>query len=229
MKKHAYLIASLSFLLVFIVFTILVKTVDVEMIYNGTYLGFHELNFNFGNMVVNFGKYDSSKLFSDIILYVSFGYSLVLVVFSIIHLIKVKSLKLVDKRYYILLGSYVSIALVYLLFELVKVNYSPESTASNLKPSYPSSHVFIGMSLFLINSYTALSLLDAKKEWVIYLTYGSTIVICILMLLTRSLSSKHWLTDIIASVILVISQYLAFIYIFHRFTRHSDDVAESIE
>ena len=229
MKKYAYLIASLSVLLVFIIFTILVKTVNVELIYNQTYLGFYNLNFKFGNFIVGLGKYDSGKLFSDIVLYVSLGYSAILAIFGAINLIKVKSLKKVNMRYYLLLGAYVVIALVYLLFEIVKVNYSPDSTVGHLKASYPSSHVFIGVTLFLLNSYTMLKLLSPEKSWVIYLTYASAILSSLLLVFTRILSSKHWLTDIIASLLLVGAIYLAFLHFSHQFFPVSDSSEDSNE
>ena len=217
MKKHAYLIASISIFVIFLIFTILVKTVDVQMIYNNTYLGFYDLNFKFGNLVVNFGKYKSSRLFSDIILYIALGYSAILAIFGVVNLIQVKSLKKVNIRYYILLGAYISIAILYLIFELARVNFSPDSSVGNLKSSYPSTHVFVGCTLFLLNTYTVLKLLDPEKKWVIYLTNISTVVICLLMLFTRLLSLKHWLTDIIASVILSSFVYLLFIYFSHLF------------
>lgn len=216
MKKHTYLFVSSAILLLFIVFTILVKTVDVDYIYNNTYLGFHTLNFNFGNWAVNFGKYHGMRLISDIILYVGIGYSGLILVFGVVQLIKLKSLKLLNKRYFLLLGAYLVIAILYLFFEVVKVNYSPDSSATHLKPSYPSTHVFIGCALFLFNSYTAIKLLDPGKKWFIDLIYVSTGLICLLLVFTRLLSLKHWLTDIIGAVLLVSFVYTLFIYISHR-------------
>lgn len=215
MKKNIYLFTSIAIFVLFVVFTILVKTVDVQYIYSRTYLGFKTLNFDFCNWVVNFGKYDSMKTISDVILYIAIGYSAILAIFGVIHLIKVKSLKKVDPRYYLLAGGYLFIVLLYFFFEIVKVNYSPESYGNNLKASYPSSHVFIGSSLLLLNSYTAIKLLKPEKKWLVYLIYASTILICLLLVFTRLLSLKHWLTDIIASVILTSFVLNLFIYLSH--------------
>ena len=66
MKKYGYFIASAVLLLVFIVFTILVKTVDVRYYFNNTYVGFYTMNSKFGELITNFGKYDSMKKISDI-------------------------------------------------------------------------------------------------------------------------------------------------------------------
>ena len=213
MKKHAYLIASGSLFLLFILFTILVKTVDVAYYYNNTYIGFSTLNYKFGEFASNFGKYESMAKISDVLLYLSFAYTLVLLVFAIIELIKVKSLKKLNRRYYLLLGGLVVMVFFYLLFEIVKVNYSPDSPVGHLKASYPSSHVFLGCMIFLLNSYTATKLLKPEKEWLPILIYMATVVICGLMVFTRTLSTKHWLTDIFASIILVSFLYTLFIYV----------------
>ena len=229
MKKYAYYITSGIFLLAFIIFTILVKTVDVDYYYNNTYIGFHHINYQFGNFVTSFGKYDVMSKFSDIILYLSFGYVAILFIFALIELIKNKSFKKLNLNYYILLGGYISVVIVYLIFEVVKVNYSPASTIGELKASYPSSHVFIGAMFYLLNTYTAMKLLNPEKEWIKPLVFVATGIICLLLIFTRALSSKHWLTDIIASIILVSSLYTLFIGVHHKLVPISPKKAKEIE
>ena len=114
-------------------------------------------------------------------------------------------------NYYVALCAYILVAFLYVVFEIVKVNYSPDSLADKLKPSYPSSHVFIGCMFYLISTYTAMKLLKPEKDWIKPLVYFATIVICLLLVFTRSLSAKHWLSDIIASIILVSAVYTLFI------------------
>lgn len=229
MKKYAYYITSGIFLLAFIIFTILVKTVDVDYYYNNTYIGFHHINYQFGNFVTSFGKYDVMSKFSDIILYLSFGYVAILFIFALIELIKNKSFKKLNLNYYILLGGYISVVIIYLIFEVVKVNYSPASTIGELKASYPSSHVFIGAMFYLLNTYTAMKLLNPEKEWIKPLVFVATGIICLLLIFTRALSSKHWLTDIIASIILVSSLYTLFIGVHHKLVPISPKDAKEIE
>ena len=229
MKKYAYLITSLSLLLVFIVFTILVKTVDVQYIYNNTYLGFYHANYEFGNWAVNFGKYEGLRKISDIIFYISFGYSGLLGVFGIISWIRNKKLKNVNKQYFVLLGGYVSIVITYFIFEIVKINYSPDSSLNNLHASYPSSHVFIGCALVLLNSYSAIKLLNPHKKWLIWLIYGATGLICLMLTFSRLMSLKHWMTDVIASVILVSVIYTLFIYVSQQFNKVNEGETQEIE
>ena len=229
MKKYAYLITSLSLLLVFIVFTILVKTVDVQYIYNNTYLGFYHANYEFGNWAVDFGKYEGLRKWSDILLYVSLGYSLVMGVFGIISWIRNKKLKNVNKQYFVLLGGYVAIAITYFIFEIVKINYSPDSSIDHLKASYPSSHVFIGCALYLLNSYSAIKLLNPEKKWLGYVVYAASGLICLLLTFARLMSLKHWMTDIVASVILVSVIYTLFIYVSHQFNKVNEGETQEIE
>ena len=215
MKKHAYLITSLSLLLVFIIFTIIFKTVDVQYTFGNYYLGLHEMNYGFGNWATQFGKYESMAKLSDVLLYVSFGYVAVFAIVGVYQLIKNKSFLKVNKNLYALLGAYVAIVVIYFIFEIAKLNYSPD-TSNGLKASYPSSHVFIGCSFYLINTFTAIKMLHPEKKWVEVISYGGALVICVWLTFTRALSLKHWISDIIASVILVSAVYFAYVYVFKR-------------
>lgn len=229
LKKYGYFIASAVLLLIFIVFTILVKTVDVQYYFNNTYVGFYSINSKFGEFVTNFGKYESMSKMSDIIFYLSFAYILGLFIFALIELIKNKSFKKLNMNYYLVLGGYVLTVIFYFVFEVVKVNYSPISPIDNLKPSYPSSHVLLGCMFYLLNTFTAMKLLKPEKEWIKPLVFAATGVICLLLIFTRALSSKHWLTDIIASIILVSSLYTLFIGVHHKLVPISPKEAKEIE
>ena len=158
------------------------------------------------------------KKISDVLFYVSFGYVFALGVAGLYQLIKNKSLKKVDMRLYLLLGAYLLVVVIYFLFEVMKINYSPY-IEEKLYASYPSSHVFIGCSFYLLNSYTALKMLKSDKSWVNYLTYILTAVVCALLVFSRSLSLRHWLTDIIASLILVGFIYTLYIHFNHRYIK----------
>lgn len=246
LKKYNYLVVAGFFLLAFIIFTILVKTVDVNFnVYSETYLGFYNANYKFNDFVLEFGKYEAMKKASDVLMYLSFGYVAVIFVFALIQLIKGKSFKKIDKRFYVLLGACVAVVVLYFVFEIVKVNYSPDSYVEkihenpeditspiierilHLHASYPSTHVFVGSTFYLISTYTAMKLLKPEKEWISPLVYMATGIICLLMVFTRALSAKHWLTDIIASILLIISVYTAFIYVSHKLV--PEEANEAIE
>lgn len=213
MKKFSYLLISGVFALSFIIFTIVFKTVDVTYLpVSNTYLGLSHFNIDFSNYVISTEKYDDFAKISDLFLYLSFAFTLVMGVIGVIQWIKNKSLLKVDKRLFILLGGYVALVAIYFIFEVMKLNYSPD-LSKGLKASYPSTHVFIGSSLFLMNSYVSLKLLNSEKKWLSYLIYASTLLICLLIVFSRSMALKHWLTDIIGSILLTGFIYFLFIHV----------------
>ena len=222
MKKHTYLIVSLIILALFIIWTVLVKTVDVQYIYNNTYLGFHDLNYRFGDWATELGRFESMRKLSDIFLYISFGFTGILGVIAIIQLIKTKSFKELDKRFYILLGTYVLLVVIYFIFELAKINYAPDS-GETLKASYPSTHVFIGGTLLLVNTYASVKMLQLKKNWIEIASYSALAVVIVLLIVTRALSVKHWITDIIGSIFLSASVYFMFVYANKRLVEQKEE------
>ena len=222
MKKYSYLFVSGIFLLAFIDFTIIFKTCDVEYIsVSNTYLGLSHCNLSFGNYVVSTEKYDDFAKISDIFLYLSFAFVAVMGVIGVIQWIKNKSLLKVNKRLFILLGGYIAVVALYFVFEIMKLNYSPD-ISKGLKASYPSTHVFIGASFFLMNSYVALKLLNSEKKWLSYLIYASTLLICLLIVFSRSMALKHWLTDIIGSILLTGFIYFLFIHVNHALIKEEE-------
>lgn len=210
MKKNLNLIIASILFTAFIIFTIIVKTVDVSFIVtNGTYIGLSSFNYLVGNWVMSLNKMNDMKIISDILLYIAIGFSAIFFIVGIIEWIKGKSLKAVDKNIYLLAIFYVLIAVIFLVFEIVRVNYSPISD-KGLKASYPSTHVFVGASLLLLNSVTAIKMLNIENKLYKAIIYISAIIIALLIAFTRLLSLKHWVSDIIASFILIPSVFFLF-------------------
>lgn len=211
MKKQVFMWLSIAMFAIFVFWTILAKTIDVHEIYNHTTLGFYSMNYKFGDLVTEFGKYEFMRKVSDILLYVSFGYVGILAIFGIYQLIKFKSLKKVNPLFYFLLGAYLVVLIFYFFFEIVVVNYSPDSVEGSLKASYPSSHILLGCSFYLLNSYVLLKYLWVKDSVFKTLIHLSTVILSLLLVLTRLLAVKHWLSDIIGAVLLTLAIYFLFI------------------
>lgn len=199
MKKIRYLIIPSLILVAFIIWTILVKTVDVRYINGIGFLGFYQLNTD-----INFKiQLMDTKLFhvlSNILLYASMLTVLPFAILGVVELIKRKSLAKVDRILYILLGSYAAIVIFYFVFELVKINFSPLSTPEDLKPSYPSSHIFIfislvGAGLIGFNHYKQNKTLFIAS----FIEFGLLIV---LMAILRMFSGHHYFTDVIGGILL---------------------------
>ena len=99
MKKIQYSLIFIVPLVLFIIWTILVKTVDVYYIDQIGYLGFYDLNTTLNTKIqaLNTGLFD--KL-TDVLLILSIASVLPFAVLGVIQLIKRKSLKAVDKIIY---------------------------------------------------------------------------------------------------------------------------------
>ena len=115
--------------------------------------------------------------------------------------VKRKGLKYVDKMIYLLLTGYVMIVGFYVVFEIVKINFSPLSVKDDLHASYPSSHSFIFMALMLINMCGLLYYVKVNKVLKIVIL-ATVIVLCFAMCVIRFLSGHHYFTDIIGAILL---------------------------
>lgn len=207
MKKYLYLLIPSILLATFVVFTILVKTIDVSYINNSYYLGFSTMNLAVNDFVKSLGWSQTFDKISDVFLYVSFLFPFGYLIIGLVQWIKGKSLKAVDKELFVMAGLYVLIAIEYLIFELVKINFSPVEN----KASYPSSHVFIFITLvcsgaYLYNKYAV------KGDKFSVLSIIFAVIASIGMSLIRLGSGKHYLTDIIGAVLL--SSFLVTTYYF---------------
>ena len=219
MKRYRLLFIPAAILILFIVFTVLVKTVDVQYLPNNTYIGFYSMNHDVKNWVESFGSLDMMDKMSDVVLYLSFAFPLGYGIYFIIQLIKLKSFKLIDKRLYVLLGTYVAVVFFYFFFEIFKINYAPiESANGSFKASYPSSHVFIAVTFILCGTLASIDMLSITK----ILLRAATLVIMVFLVLMigvlRLLSGQHWLSDIIASYLLAgfLISLFSIIYIDNR-------------
>lgn len=198
MRKKS-LIQFVAVTLIAVVFTVLVKIVDVGFVSStGSLVGFSSVNIPFSQ------KFGFNPIFykvSEVLGYLIF---LVIAVFAFIgcyQLIKRKSLMKVDKDLYALAITYVFTFALYIFFDKVLViNLRPIIMAgeSIAEPSFPSSHTLLAVSVL----GTAISECGKirKKSFRVSLV----IVLAILMgatVLSRLFSGVHWVTDIIAGIL----------------------------
>ena len=198
MRKKS-LIQFVAVTLIAVVFTVLVKIVDVGFVSStGSLVGFSSVNIPFSQ------KFGFNPIFykvSEVLGYLIF---LVIAVFAFIgcyQLIKRKSLMKVDKDLYALAITYVFTFALYIFFDKVLViNLRPIIMAgeSIAESSFPSSHTLLAVSVL----GTAISECGKirKKSFRVSLV----IVLAILMgatVLSRLFSGVHWVTDIIAGIL----------------------------
>ena len=209
--KRREKIVSICLLLVFIVFTILVKIVDVSGIGpENSMVGFSTINLFFHRLFdVNLVWYDITKYLGIIPFIGIFCYG----VLGLFQLIKRKSLLKVDKKLIVLGIFYIIVGIMYVLFEKIVINYRPVILDGELEASYPSSHTMLAittcMSFIIMNKYY----IKNKK-----LLLGIDICVFILMILLvvgRLLSGVHWFTDIVGAIL--ISTFL--VYTFYKIVK----------
>ena len=218
MKRLIRFIPFVFLTLVFIVWTILVKTIDMSYIQDVGYLGFSHFNFQINNFVFEYVDYHAFDKLSDIGLYLSFGVVLTFGVIGIVEWIKRKSLKKVDPILFVLLVIYVFTAFEYFVFEIAKINYSPLSTSEDLHASYPSSHVLFFIT-FLITGLLALFNYVKVHKAIKIASISLGAILSVGYAILRLLSGQHYFTDIVAGLILSSSIIALFIALKQEFVK----------
>lgn len=200
MKKLTYLLIPSLFLAVFIVWTALVKVIDVHYVGAAGFLGFYALNTQVNDFVQSLNT-KTFKLITDVLMFVAIATCLPFAIVGLVQLIKRKDLKKVDSTIYVILAGYVAMVVMYFVFEIVKINYSPLSTAEELKASYPSSHVLVYsvmMGMAVLGLLHFVKMHDDLKLLINIFYMFSTLAMAGL----RLFSGQHYLTDIIGGVLL---------------------------
>lgn len=205
MRKKRLLVGFLGIIL-FVVFTLLVKNVDVKNIgKQSVSVGFATINGIFNAILgYNEGIYKLSNYLG----YFCFAICGVYGCIGFIQLIKRRSVKKVDFEIILLGCLYVLILILKIIFDkLIIINYRPFYIDGVLEASYPSSHTVMS----LVVSGSAI-IINKKKYDNIITKFGNYAcsILMILIIATRVLSGVHWLTDIIGSVILSFSLLLIY-------------------
>lgn len=203
--KRNILFSSALFVL-FIVFTILVKTIDVQAVGPlGSEIGFAKLN------VSVFESFGYSSLFyklTKLLGFLTFAIIGFFAVLGVYQLVKRKSIKKVDYKIIALGCFYVLVFAFYFLFEIIVINYRPLLTESGLEASYPSSHTILSLCVISSALIVLKDMVACKKiKLGAYILGG---VIMAIMAVGRLLSGVHWFTDIIGAILLSASLVSAF-------------------
>jgi len=209
-RTENYLKMAVGFFLAFVVYTILIKVIDVRAI--GplfSKVGFSHLNDWVRDIV---GHHKNWYTVSQFLGYLAIA---VCVCFACTGAYQLftgkKGLKSVSRGIWAVGGLYVALAIIYIFFDKVLViNYRPVlGTESILEPSYPSSHTLLAVCVFLSASDQASRMIDRTD------IASSISIICwvaaAVTVLSRILSGMHWITDIFGALIL--SASLLFFYL----------------
>ena len=193
-------IASGIFALAFIVLIVLVSVWNVAPIGpEGTEIGLSSINKATHDAIgINEIWYDVTEIFGYLAIATAAAFGLL----GVYQTFKRKSLLKVDKKLIALGGLYGLMALAYVLFEIVVINYRPIIMPGELhvEASFPSSHtmlvcVIMGSAFLILNDYVKNKGLHIALQYV-------CLFVAVLTAIGRLLSGVHWLTDIIGGVLL---------------------------
>ena len=206
MKQKIYLSIASALFILFIIFTALVMALDVQPIGpNESSVGLASINDAFRNALgttesYNEIWYDISELAGLIPLAMAGGFAIL----GLCQAIKRKSLLKVDNHLFVLAGFYAAVLVAYVAFEIVEINFRPVLMEGVLEASYPSSHTMLSLGICTTAICELHELLKDKKALLIAgdIFCGA---IALVVLLGRLLSGVHWLSDIIAGVLLISS------------------------
>lgn len=200
---------SVVLLLIFLVFTILLRFVDVKVVGpNQSSIGFKTFNVAFHNLTgVNMTLYNITDWLGLVPIFIAMGFAFL----GLLQWIKRKKIKNVDGNILLLGIFYIVVIAVYIFFEYVVVNYRPILINGYLEASYPSSTTMLVMTIMP----TALKQFKfrIKNKFLNNVVAFSIISFILFMVVSRLISGVHWLTDIIGGIIIssgLVMMYNAF-------------------
>ena len=197
-KGMKILISGIAFIISFVIWTMLIQTIDVQPIgVNGTNIGFTTLNMWFNSIIcVYMTLYTITDWLGLVPIFICMIFGLV----GFIQLIKRKNLLKVDFDIILLGIYYVIVILCYLIFEMYPINYRPILINGFIEASYPSSTTLLVLSVMPTLAFQCnqrLKSITLKRFITIF-----TVAFSVFMVAGRLISGVHWLTDIIGSCLL---------------------------
>ena len=196
-KSRRLFLVGGALLAAFALWTVFVRFVDVQAIGpKESCVGFATLNGYVHNLTgVNMSLYTITDWLGLVPIGVALGFAIL----GLVQWIKRKSLFKVDRSILVLGVFYIVIMAVYVLFEMVVVNYRPTLIGGYLEASYPSSTTMLVMCVMP----TAMMQLRARIKNDVFrrcvmLAIAAFIVF---MVIGRLVSGVHWITDMIGGAL----------------------------
>ncbi len=197
LKNKEWLFPVLFFI-IFVLFTVACATVDVQPVGpDGTSVGFAALN---GAVHDAIGISDFWYDFSQALGYASFAIIAFYGLTGLTQWIKRKNMLKVDSDILALGVFYLIVLAFYFIFSKTSINMRPVILDGELKPSYPSSHVMMAVSVYgsaLLRIFRSILPKRVKTPLAIALA-----LLMVLLIGSRLLSGVHWLTDILGGIML---------------------------
>ena len=196
-KKRRYGL-GVGLLAAFVLWTALVRMVDVRPIGpEGSVVGFARLN-----EIIHRWTGVSMSLYNvtDYLSLVPAAVVFVSALRGLLQWIKRKSLRRVDGSILLLGGYYIVLMALYVLFEVVVINFRPVLINGELEASYPSSTTMLVMCVMPVGLLRAKAWIGSL--WLKKALTGIVVGFVAFMVLCRLLSGVHWFSDIVGGALL---------------------------
>ena len=199
---------STGFLVAFVIWTVLVRIVDVQAIGpEGSSVGFATLN-RFVHELT--GENLFLYVLTDLLSILPLAFVPAFGVLGLCQLIHRKSLRKVDRSILVLGGFYAAVLACFLFFEVCVINYRPLLIEGVLEASYPSSTTMLVMCVMPTAMMQLRDRIENKAICRILLVLLG--LFTAFMVIGRLVSGVHWFSDIIGA--LLISSTLVIAYYF---------------
>lgn len=185
--------------LIFVVFTVLVKMVDVQAIGpEQSAVGFASVNGVVAELFgVNMVWYQITEWLGAVAVAAAMGFA----VLGLVQMVRRRSVWKVDGRILLLGAFYFLVVVFYAFFEVVVINYRPVILAEGLEASFPSSHTMVSICIMVTAMMQFHHYLRGKRA----MLRAADIVFGLILAATvigRLVSGVHWFTDIVGGVLL---------------------------
>ena len=196
-KNKKSLVLGASLLVAFVLWTALVRFVDVQAIGpEDSAVGFATLNGFIHELTgVNWFLYTVTDWLGLVPIAVALGFTIL----GLVQLIKRKSLWKVDHSILALGAFYIVVMVAYIFFEVVLINYRPTLIDGYLEASYPSSTTMLVMCV-MPTAATQLNV-RIKNTIVRWCAIITIVAFTAFMVIGRLISGVHWITDIIGGAL----------------------------
>jgi undecaprenyl-diphosphatase len=174
----------------------------------GTNIGFAAINQYFCKLIgFNPALYTLTDAFGIIPLITCAAFA----VLGITQWVRRKSIFKVDKSLFILGGTYILVISVFVLFEILVINYRPVLICGRHEASYPSSTTLLTLTVMP----TAIMQIKerAKNKRIYLLAAGAIVLFITATVVLRLLSGVHWFTDIVGGALISAGIVLGYRYL----------------
>ena len=196
-KNKTSFTMSLILLAVSLIFTLLVAFVGKAPVGpENSEVGFAALNAalhdQFGYNTVFYG-------ISSVLGYLTILTALINCVSFLVNLVKKKDLRMVRADLTATLGIYILLAVLYLVFEFVVINYRPVILEEGLEASFPSTHSMLAIAVMFSAAQQVRT--GMKESGIRNILILLCVLTGVLTPVTRFFSGVHWFTDILGGVL----------------------------